>query len=80
MLLFDIKAVFDDKSVDRLSSEELCEALANMEGRPWAEFSKSRKPVSKNQLARLLGDFRRQAGHRPDRLQDRKGVLPTSVC
>ena len=57
MLLFDIKAVFDDKSVDRLSSEELCEALANMEGRPWAEFSKSRKPVSKNQLARLLGDF-----------------------
>jgi Protein of unknown function (DUF3631) len=36
MLLEDIKAVFEAKSTDRLSSEDICEALAAMEGRPWA--------------------------------------------
>jgi hypothetical protein len=40
-----------------LSSEEICEALITIEGRPWAEFGKARKPISKNQLARLLNDF-----------------------
>src|SRR5262249_32856570 len=41
MLLEDIKAVFDAKNTDRLSSEDICEALAGMEGRPWAEYGKS---------------------------------------
>jgi hypothetical protein len=31
--------------------------LVTIEGRPWAEFGKARKPISKNQLARLLNDF-----------------------
>jgi hypothetical protein len=48
MLLADIKAIW---------SEELAEALAAMEGRPWAEFGKARKPITKNQLAGLLDDF-----------------------
>jgi putative DNA primase/helicase len=58
MLLADIKAAFADKNTDRLSSEEICEALAAMEGRPWAEFGKARKPITKNQLAQLLNGFR----------------------
>jgi hypothetical protein len=28
-----------------------------MEGRPWAEFGKARKPITKNRLAALLGGF-----------------------
>jgi putative DNA primase/helicase len=57
MLLADIQAVFNEKNTDRLPSEELCEALVAIEGRSWAEFGKARKPISKNQLARLLKDF-----------------------
>ena len=57
MLLIDIKATYDEKQVDRLASVEVCEALWAMEGRPWAEFGKARKPISKNQLARLLKIF-----------------------
>src|SRR5262245_59038630 len=57
MLLADIRAVFNDKNTDRLPSEELCESLAAMEGRPWAEFGKARKPITKNQLARTLNSF-----------------------
>jgi Protein of unknown function (DUF3631) len=56
-LLADIRDAFDEKKTDRLSSEEICETLATIEGRPWAEFGKARKPISKNQLARLLNDF-----------------------
>jgi len=57
MLLADIRTVFDDKKTDRVWSEDVCEALAAMEGRPWAEYGKARKPISKNQLARLLKKF-----------------------
>ena len=58
MLLADIKMVFDqDSKGDKLWSEEVCQALVAMEGRPWAEFGKAKKPISKNQLARLLDGF-----------------------
>jgi putative DNA primase/helicase len=57
MLLGDIKAAFDDKAADRLASVELCDVLAAMEGRPWAEWRAS-KPITPNQLARLLKAFR----------------------
>jgi putative DNA primase/helicase len=63
MLLADIKAAFDDKTTDRLSSVEICEALAALEGRPWAEW-KAGKPLTPNQLARLWKPF---------------GVIPDSV-
>lgn len=56
-LLADIKVVFDEKKIDRLASGDLCDALAAMEGRPWAEFGKARKPITKTQLARQLADF-----------------------
>jgi putative DNA primase/helicase len=62
MLLGDIKAAFDgDRTVDRLASVELCEVLAAMEDRPWAEWRASKgaspRPITPNQLARLLKPF-----------------------
>jgi Protein of unknown function (DUF3631) len=62
LLLGDIKAAFDDeRKTDRLFSETLCEALAAMEGRPWAEYGKSGRPITKNQLAARLRRFKADA-------------------
>jgi putative DNA primase/helicase len=58
VLLADIKIGFEAKDVDRLSSEEICEALIATEGRPWAEYGKTGKPISKNQLAKRLKRFK----------------------
>jgi hypothetical protein len=46
-----------EKAVDRLASLDLCEALAAIEGRPWAEWGRSNKPITPNQFARLLKPF-----------------------
>src|SRR5262249_18962288 len=56
MVLTDIRTIFDERG-DRLWSEEMCEYLAAIEGRPWPEFGRVRKPISKNQLARVLAKF-----------------------
>lgn len=56
-LLADIKQVFDEQESDRLASKELCERLADMEGRPWADFGKNQKAITPNQLANLLREF-----------------------
>ncbi len=53
-LLTDIKAAFAQRNVDRLSSGDLVEDLVAIEGRPWAEWKKSGKPLSQTGLARLL--------------------------
>jgi putative DNA primase/helicase len=58
MLLADLQDLFAQRGADRLSSEEITCALVKLEGRPWAEWGKQRKPLSKNDLARLLRDFR----------------------
>jgi hypothetical protein len=58
VLLADIKTAFGTKEGDRLSSEEICEALIATEGRPWAEYGKQGKPISKNQLAKRLKRFK----------------------
>ena len=60
-LLADIKAVFDARTgewADRMFSEMLADALASIEGGSWAEYGKARKPITKNQLARLLSGFK----------------------
>jgi hypothetical protein len=60
-LLADIKAVFDAREgewADRMFSEMLTDALASIEGSRWAEYGKARKPITKNQLAQLLRDFK----------------------
>jgi hypothetical protein len=65
ILLADIRAIFDEKGADRLSSEQICDALISMEGRPWAEYGKGGKPISKNQLAYRLAKF----GVRPENVR-----------
>ncbi len=56
-LLSDVCTLFDEKNTDRFSSRALCEALAEIEGRPWAEYGKAQKNLSQNQLAKLLKPF-----------------------
>ena len=56
MLLHDVAALFAIRGVDRLSSEEVVNALADMEHRPWAEWTSGR-PITRTQLAKLLGRF-----------------------
>jgi putative DNA primase/helicase len=53
MLLEDIREIFDKNGLDRISSEDLCRALAEREDRPWPEW-KHGKPITKVQLAKLL--------------------------
>jgi len=61
MLLGDIKVTFDENQSDRITSADICESLTGMEGRPWAEWRASKgaspKPLTPNQLARLLKPF-----------------------
>jgi putative DNA primase/helicase len=56
LLLADIREVFADRGVDRISSEDLTLALVGLEERPWAEYSHG-KPLTQAKLARLLRPF-----------------------
>jgi len=55
-LLADVRMIFRDKDCDRLPSASIVEALVGMEGKPWPEFRHG-KPITPNQLARLLSRF-----------------------
>ena len=57
LLLTDIAAIFTAKNTDKIFSAQLCEDLAAIEGRPWAEWRRQRKPISVNQLATQLRRF-----------------------
>ena len=57
LLLSDTAAIFTAEGTDRLPSSNLAESLAAIEGRPWAEWGKHRKPISTNQLANQLRRF-----------------------
>ena len=57
LLLTDIRAIFAERSMVRLSSVELCRTLEGMETRPWPEW-KNGKPISPTQLARVLKPFK----------------------
>jgi hypothetical protein len=56
-LLADIKDVFKNRAVDRISSADLTAALVEIETSPWSEWGKAGKPLSPAKLARLLGPF-----------------------
>jgi putative DNA primase/helicase len=56
-LLADIRSIFAERRVDRLSSEDLVEELCKREGRPWLE-ARNGKPLTANGLARLLRQFK----------------------
>jgi putative DNA primase/helicase len=55
-LLADVRRVFDDKAVDRISGADLLAALVADEERPWATYNKG-KAMSQSQLARRLTAF-----------------------
>jgi putative DNA primase/helicase len=56
-LLADIASIFSEEGTDKLPSAKLADLLAAIEGRPWAEWGRLRKPISPNQLANLLRHF-----------------------
>ena len=58
VLLGDNQTIFTGNQTDRMFSGNICKTLHEMEGRKWAEWGKARKPITKNQLARLLGRFK----------------------
>jgi Protein of unknown function (DUF3631) len=57
-VLRDLQVVLDSLNADRLASEAIVAHLAGLEGRPWAEFGRAGKPITKHQLARLLRPFK----------------------
>jgi putative DNA primase/helicase len=56
LLLGDARDVFDGltSDTDRISSAHLIEKLCEIVPRPWGEYGKRKKPLTQNQLARLL--------------------------
>jgi len=54
VLLGDIKALFAERTTDRISSSALVDDLVALEGRPWAELGKSQKKLTQVRLARML--------------------------
>ena len=57
MLLADIQMLFERQGIDRLSSADIVEALADVEERPWPEWRHG-KPMTQRQLAKLLAPFK----------------------
>jgi hypothetical protein len=55
-LLTDLRLIFDERSADAVPSKILAESLREIEGRPWAEWSRG-KGMTANNLARLLKSF-----------------------
>jgi putative DNA primase/helicase len=57
LLLHDLQTLFDKPITDRLSSQAIVLALERLEDRPWPEWGRSQKPLSKRGLAKLLRPF-----------------------
>jgi len=57
-LLADIETIFTEQKVDWLASQDICDALAEMEDRPWPEWGKSHKPITPAALSRQLSAFK----------------------
>jgi hypothetical protein len=55
-LLADIRSIFDERSVDRLASAVLVDALAGIEEAPWGEWYG--KPITKRAVARFLSSYK----------------------
>jgi putative DNA primase/helicase len=73
LLLGDIRDTFDAIGSDLISSESLVEKLTQIEGRQWAEFGRSGKPISQNKLARLLKRPGINVAPKPIRVTDDEG-------
>jgi putative DNA primase/helicase len=58
-LLADIRVIVKEFKKDGvITSESLVEELVKLEGRPWAEYGKAQKPITKNRVARMLKEFK----------------------
>jgi putative DNA primase/helicase len=57
VLLGDIEDAFNGRRVDHLHSDDLIADLVAMEDRPWSEWGRGQRPITKNQLAGLLKPF-----------------------
>jgi len=55
-LLQDIRAIFEDSGMDRISSAALVRGLVDLEDRPWVEWKRG-KPLTQATLARMLRPF-----------------------
>jgi putative DNA primase/helicase len=55
-LLGDVRTIFEAESTDRIQTSRILELLAQIDDRPWAEWSKG-KPMTAPQLAKILGPF-----------------------
>ncbi|MCI0351629.1 MAG: DUF3631 domain-containing protein [Acidobacteriales bacterium] len=55
-LLRDIRQIFEERRVGRISSTDLCVALARIETSPWSELLRGER-ITPVRLARLLGRF-----------------------
>lgn len=55
-LLSDIREVFNDRRIDKISSAELASALAGLETSPWGEWNRG-KSISQAKIAHLLRPF-----------------------
>ena len=54
VLLGDIRGIFTEQGKDEIPSADLVRSLVGLEGRPWGELGRSRKPLTQNRLARML--------------------------
>jgi len=66
-LLADIKEIFEaaGRDCDRLSGQEIVEALHARDDRPWGEWGRARTPITKIQLTAQLKEF----GLSPDNIR-----------
>jgi hypothetical protein len=71
MLIEDIRTILGES--DRIASATLATRLAEMEGRPWPEYGRARKPITTNAIARLLAKFHIQPVGMRDPDTDRPG-------
>ncbi|MCH7498569.1 MAG: DUF3631 domain-containing protein [Nitrospinae bacterium] len=61
-LLSDILEIFEEQNTDRLPTKEMVGHLAALEEKPWSAFGKKEKPISPNQLSRLLKRYKIKSG------------------
>ena len=52
----DRRGIFETRSIEKIASKELADALAVIETSPWGEWSQG-KPITPPKLARLLSPF-----------------------
>jgi hypothetical protein len=56
-LLRDVVGIIEVSKEKRLHSDDIVSRLGAMEDRPWAEWGRAQKPITKNQLAKMLKPF-----------------------